>query len=105
MNPEYGEDYSELCSFSNIMTLYTPAWYYQRFPGFYNVDCYKILANWKEGVRTEEQYQKDIEDSAMETIEEGVEEEMKENIPPSVENKKRKLNSEEFEEIDLMQEV
>ena len=102
MNPEYGEDYSELCSFSNIM--YTPAWYYQRFPGSYNVECYKILANWKEGVRTEEQYQKDIENTVMETIEEGVEE-MKEYEPINPENKKRKFNSEEFEEIDLMSEV
>ena len=60
------------------------------------MECYKILANWKEGVRTEEQYQKDIENTVMDTIEEGVEE-MKENIPPSLENKKRKLNSEELE--------
>jgi hypothetical protein len=56
---EYGDDYGELCAFSNIM--YTPAWYYKQFPGFYNVECYKILANWSQGVRTEEQYQRDME--------------------------------------------
>jgi hypothetical protein len=47
------DDYAELCSFSNIH--YTPAWYYQKFPGFFNVECYRILANWQNGVRTEEQ--------------------------------------------------
>ena len=25
---------------------YTPGWYYRNFPGFYNIDCYKILANY-----------------------------------------------------------
>ena len=25
---------------------YTPGWYYTRFPGFYNVECYKILADY-----------------------------------------------------------
>ena len=24
---------------------YTPAWYYRHFPGFYNVECYNILAD------------------------------------------------------------
>jgi hypothetical protein len=36
------DQYDELCAFSNIR--YTPAWYYKQFPGFFNVDCYKILA-------------------------------------------------------------
>ena len=99
MNPEFGEDYSELCSFSNIM--YTPAWYYQRFPGFYNVECYKILANWKEGVRTEEQY---LEDLLLDPTDEGVEE-MKECEPLIPENKKRKFFSEDLELDDLMTEV
>ena len=40
----------------------------------------------------------------MQTIEEVVEEQ-KDNVSEFPENKKRKLNSEEFEEIDLMQEV
>ena len=43
---------------------YTPAWYYKQFPGFYNVDCYKILASWTGGCRTPEQYQKDLEAQA-----------------------------------------
>jgi hypothetical protein len=64
---EYGEDYSELCSFANIK--YTPAWYYQQFPGFYNVECYKILANWKGGVRSEEQYLMDLERQCKENME------------------------------------
>ena len=46
---EYLGDYGELCTFDNIRC--TPAWYYKEFPGFYNVECYRILANWKEGVR------------------------------------------------------
>ena len=36
------DQYDELCTFGNIP--YTPAWYYKRFPGFFNVECYKILA-------------------------------------------------------------
>ena len=46
---EYLGDYGELCTFDNIRC--TPAWYYKEFPGFYNVECYRILANWKEDVR------------------------------------------------------
>ena len=38
--------------FSNIQ--YTPAWYWKKFPGFFNVECYKILAAWDQGVRSEE---------------------------------------------------
>ena len=25
---------------------YTPGWYYTRFPGFYNVECYRILSDY-----------------------------------------------------------
>ena len=25
---------------------YTAGWYYRNFPGFYNIDCYKILADY-----------------------------------------------------------
>lgn len=35
-------DYEELSTFANVR--YTPAWYYRQFPGFYNIECYKILA-------------------------------------------------------------
>ena len=38
--------------FSNIQ--YTPAWYWKKFPEFFNVQSYKILAAWNKGVRTEE---------------------------------------------------
>jgi hypothetical protein len=24
---------------------YSPGWYYQRWPGFYNYDCYRVLAD------------------------------------------------------------
>ena len=47
------DDYDTLCSFGNIP--YTPAWYYKRFPGFFNVECYKILASWEGGVPLKEQ--------------------------------------------------
>ena len=46
-----GDEYAELCTFSNVE--YTPAWYYKKFSGFYNVDCYRILAGWTEGVKRE----------------------------------------------------
>ena len=25
---------------------YTAGWYYQNYPGFYNIECYKILADY-----------------------------------------------------------
>ena len=25
---------------------YTAGWYYRNYPGFYNIDCYKILADY-----------------------------------------------------------
>ena len=25
---------------------YSPGWYYKKWPGFYNVDCYKILSEY-----------------------------------------------------------
>jgi len=52
-------DYAELCAYGNIE--YTPAWYYQKFPGFFNVESYRILAGWTGGVRTEEQVKADEE--------------------------------------------
>ena len=33
-------------TFANIE--YTPAWYYRHFPGFYNVECYNILADYSQ---------------------------------------------------------
>ena len=44
--------------FSNIE--YTPAWYWKKFPGFFNVECYKILAAWDQGVRTEEEVERQV---------------------------------------------
>ena len=57
--PQLDEHYDELCTFGNID--YTPAWYYKHFPGFFNVQCYRILAGWQGGVRSEEQCVKDEE--------------------------------------------
>ena len=47
----------DLDTFSNIR--YTPAWYYKKWPGFLNVESYKILAAWDKGVRTEEEWLRD----------------------------------------------
>ena len=70
--PTLDDQYDELCTFSNIE--YTPAWYYKSFPGFYNVECYKILAAWTDGVRDENKKRK-IECVETESQqEEGVEE-------------------------------
>ena len=55
--PNLDEHYDELCTFGNIK--YTPAWYYKHFPGFYNVQCYKILSGWQGGVQSEKQVVKD----------------------------------------------
>ena len=46
------EEYVELCAYSNIH--YTPPWYWKRFPGFLNVECYRILAQWEGGVLDED---------------------------------------------------
>ena len=42
-SPKLNEEYAELWAYSNIH--YTPAWYRQKFPGFLNVDCYRILVS------------------------------------------------------------
>ena len=54
--PKLNEEYPELCAYSNIH--YTPAWYWQRFPGFFNVECYRILANWEHSVPDDEEEQR-----------------------------------------------
>ena len=85
----------DLETFSNIR--YTPAWYYKKWPGFLNVESYKILAAWDKGVRTEEEWlaeqgvqeEKEVEMEhtldMVEEIIEGLEEELK--------NKKRKQSN------------
>ena len=55
--PMLDQHCDELCTFGNIE--YTPAWYHKHFPGFYNIQCYKILAGWQGGVRSEEQVVKE----------------------------------------------
>ena len=56
--------------FSNIQ--YTPAWYWKKFPGFLNVECYKILVAWDKGVRTKEEVEREIalESATLVSIEE-----------------------------------
>ena len=54
---------------------YTPAWYWQRFPGFLNVECYRILANWTEGVPDDEDERKILPTLSEEEEEEQTEEE------------------------------
>lgn len=73
------DHYDTLCTFANIP--YTPAWYYKRFPGFFNVECYKILAEWEGGVPLQEEVSTD--DIVLEDVKE---------------NKKRKYTSENSEE-------
>ena len=70
-------------TFSNIP--YTPAWYWKKFPGFFNVECYKILAAWDKGVRTEEECALEEESLVYEK-----EQEEEENNTESVISKKRK---------------
>ena len=48
--------------FQNIE--YTPAWYYKHFPGFYNIECYNILADYSEHP---EKYVTDEEEGVEET--------------------------------------
>ena len=93
------DDYDTLCTFGNIP--YTPAWYYKRFPGFFNVECYKILAAWEGGVPPKEE-----EDNIMTASPEDVVVDMDRfDIVNGewgrgvvlCENKKRKLSSENSE--------
>ena len=83
----------DLETFSNIR--YTPAWYYKKWPGFLNVESYKILAGWDKGLRTEEEW---LEEQGVEE-EKGEEQEiqfmLETETEPDIEmqNKKRKQNS------------
>ena len=74
------DSYNTICTFANIP--YPPAWYYKCFPGFFNVECYKILASWDGGVPAREEVVSP-EDVVLEEVQE---------------NKKRKYTSENSEE-------
>jgi len=52
----------EEIAFQNIE--YTPAWYYTNFPGFYNVECYNILADYSQHP---EKYMKEQDEGVEET--------------------------------------
>ena len=93
------DNYDTLFTFGNIP--YTPAWYYKRFPGFFNVECYKILAAWDGGVPPKEEEEE--EHSMMAASPENVVVDMDQfDIVQGewgkgvvlCENKKRKLSSE-----------
>ena len=44
--------------FQNIQ--YTPAWYWKKILGFFNVECYRILAAWDQGVRPQAEMKKQM---------------------------------------------
>jgi len=90
----------DLETFSNIR--YTPAWYYKKWPGFLNVESYRILAAWDKGVRTEEEW---LRDQGMEEDKGGEPEEEEEmqfmletDTDVEMQNKKRKQLSVYLEE-------
>ena len=66
-SPTLGDEYDELCTFANVE--YTPAWYYKKFPGFYSVECYRILDGWTQGVRNENEQEN--KKRRVENVEEG----------------------------------
>ena len=37
----------------------SPEWYYERYPGFYNEECYEILSSWDKGVPPAEEDMKE----------------------------------------------
>ena len=64
--PKLNEEYPELCAYSNIQ--YTPAWYWQKFPGFFNVECYTILANWEHGVPDDDEERRPLPSMSEESL-------------------------------------
>ena len=82
----------DLETFSNIR--YTPAWYDKKWPGFLNVESYKILAAWDKSVRTEEEWlanqgmEKEKGDQEEQELQFMLETETEEDI--EMQNKKRK---------------
>ena len=64
---------------------YTPGWYYKHFPGFYNIECYKILADYSQNP---DKYQ----------IEEGVEEQKGEQEESPTPSRKKIRVSEKSED-------
>ena len=100
----YLRDYSELCSFDKVR--HTPAWYYKEFPRFYNVECYRILANWQEGVRApiDDQYNlMDHADTQEQTKTYHLEQQTDgEWVSRREENKKRKMETESSDSEDTL---
>jgi hypothetical protein len=63
---------------------YSPGWYYKKFPGFYNIECYKILS----------QYSHHPESFQSSQMEDGVEE-SKESEDLNKNAKRKRVESEE----------
>ena len=97
------DEYEELATFGNIK--YTPAWYYRQYPGFYNIECYKVLAK-----HAFQQQQQPLEEEPVMEVEEepvmgteeqkNTEEEMQPSAEPTQENKKRS-----YEEVETIFEI
>ena len=73
---------------------YTPGWYYHHFPGFWNVECYRILSDYS---FHPEKYVKDVME---EDEEEATTDEDEEN-----KNRKRKRKNIKEEEEEERQEL
>jgi hypothetical protein len=65
---------------------YSPGWFYKKYPGFYNMECYKILSHYS---HFPEQYQQ--QDNGVE--------ETKESEPSSHLNKNPKRKYEDLESV------
>ena len=90
-------NYEELSTFSNIR--YTPAWYYKQFPGFYNIECYKILsANTKVFPIQEEPHEDVVSDQSVTAMEESTPT-TEELNPIPLENKKRSYDEVEHTKV------
>ena len=56
----------DLALYSTIT--YSPGWYYKKWPGFYNMECYKVLAHYSEhpeayqGVEESKEHEMSVEE-------------------------------------------
>jgi hypothetical protein len=44
---------------------YTPGWYYNKFPGFWNVECYKVLSDFSNNPEKYQQQESDEQSVSM----------------------------------------
>ena len=71
---------------------YTPGWYYAKYPKFYSVECYKILADYS---HHPEKYRSDghLDDIVLEEMDDGYTEEEKESEPNKNSDRKREYEA------------